>query len=49
MLFVVASGKTRRQAAIRAKTELEAAGTKILGIILNQRKHYIPKWIYRRL
>lgn len=49
VLFVVASGKTRRQAAIRAKKELEAAGAKILGIILNQRKHYIPKWIYRRL
>jgi capsular exopolysaccharide synthesis family protein len=48
-LLVVESGKTRRQVAIRAKKELEDAGGRLLGVILNKRKYYIPPWIYRRL
>lgn len=49
VILVVESGKTRRQVASRAKQELEEAGAKVLGIILNRRKHYIPEWIYKRL
>ena len=49
VILVVESGKTRRQVAIRAKQELEDAGAKVLGVILNRRKHYIPEWIYKRL
>jgi capsular exopolysaccharide synthesis family protein len=49
VILVIESGKTRRQVAIRAKQELEEAGTKVLGVILNRRKHYIPEWIYNRL
>jgi capsular exopolysaccharide synthesis family protein len=49
VILVLESGKTRRQVAIRAKQELEEAGAKILGVILNRRKHYIPEWIYKRL
>jgi capsular exopolysaccharide synthesis family protein len=48
-ILVVESGKTRRQVAIRTKQELEEAGIRILGVILNRRKHYIPNWIYKRL
>jgi hypothetical protein len=29
--------------------EIEAAGGKLQGVVLNKRKHYIPSWIYRRL
>ncbi len=49
VILVIESGKTRKQVAIRAKQELEEAGAKVLGVILNRRKHYIPKWIYKRL
>ena len=49
VILVIESGKTRRPVAIRAKQELEEAGAKVLGIILNRRKYYIPEWIYKRL
>jgi Mrp family chromosome partitioning ATPase len=49
IVLVVKSEKTRRQVAIKAKKQLEAAGGKILGIVLNKRKYYIPEWIYRHL
>jgi capsular exopolysaccharide synthesis family protein len=48
VLLVIQSGKTRPQQALRAKKELEDAGGKLLGVILNKRKYYIPEWIYRR-
>ena len=49
IVLVVESGKTRRQVALRAKKQLEAAGGQVLGVVLNRRKHYIPDWIYRLL
>ncbi len=49
VLMVIESGKTRRRVAQRAKQELEDAGGKLLGVVLNKRKYYIPKWIYNRL
>ena len=49
VLLVLAAGKTRRQVAIRAKKELEEAGSKLLGVVLNKRRYHIPDWIYRRL
>jgi len=49
VILVVESDKTRKQVAIRAKQELEDAGAKVLGVILNKREHYIPEWIYKRL
>jgi capsular exopolysaccharide synthesis family protein len=49
VLLVIEAGKTRPQVALRAKMELEEAGAKLLGVILNKRKYYIPEWIYRRL
>jgi len=49
VILVLESDKTRQQVAIRAKQEMEKAGAKVLGVILNKRKHYIPEWIYKRL
>jgi len=49
VILVIESGKTRRQVAIRARKELEAAGGMFLGVILNKKKYYIPNWIYKRL
>ena len=49
VILVIESGKTRSQVALRAKKELEDAGGRVLGVVLNRRKHYIPEWIYKRL
>jgi capsular exopolysaccharide synthesis family protein len=49
VVLVIEAGKTREQVAVRAKKELEEAGGKILGVVLNKRKYYIPEWIYKRL
>lgn len=49
VILVLAAGRTREQVAKRAKQEIEEAGGKILGLVLNRRKFHIPEWIYRRL
>ena len=49
VVLVILSEKTRRQVAQKAKKEIEAAGGNILGVVLNKRKYYIPRWLYKRL
>ena len=49
IVMVILSGKTRRQIAIKAKEAIGDAGGKLLGVVLNRRKYYIPESIYRRL
>ncbi len=49
VVLVIDSGKTHRPVAIRAKRQLEDAGGKLLGVVLNKKKNYIPDFIYRRM
>jgi protein-tyrosine kinase len=49
VVLVLEAGKIRRQVALNAKKALEDAGAKLLGVVLNRKKRYIPKWIYRRI
>jgi Mrp family chromosome partitioning ATPase len=49
VVMVLHANKTRRDAALKAKTVLEAAGVRILGAVLNKRKFPIPEFLYRRL
>jgi protein-tyrosine kinase len=49
VVLVLGAGTTRRQVALKAKREIEEAGGKILGVVLNRRKFHIPKWVYERL
>ena len=49
VVLVLGSGTTRRQVALNAKREVEEAGGKVLGVVLNRRKFHIPTWIYERL
>ena len=49
VILVLEAGKTRKQVALKAKKTLEEAGAKVLGVVLNKRKHYIPEWVYRQL
>jgi capsular exopolysaccharide synthesis family protein len=48
-VIVVAAGETRKKVAMKVKKELQSLGVEILGAVLNRRKFYIPKWIYKRL
>lgn len=49
VVLVVEAEKTRRQVVQEIKTRMEKAGGNILGVILNKRRNYIPRFIYRRL
>lgn len=49
VVLVLESGKARRQVALRAKKEIVEAGGRILGVVINRRKYYIPETIYKRL
>jgi capsular exopolysaccharide synthesis family protein len=49
VILVIDAGRTRRKVALRAKKEIEDAGGNLLGVVLNRRKFYIPKWIYERI
>ena len=49
VILVLEFGKTRKQVAHKIKQELEAASGNFLGVVINKRKFYIPKWIYKRL
>ena len=49
VVLVIESGRTRRQVALSAKKQLEGAGGKLLGVVLNKRKYYIPEYIDRWL
>jgi len=48
-VLVLKAGHTRRPVARLAIAELEAAGVKILGTVLNQRDYPIPEAIYKRI
>lgn len=49
VVLVVEAESTRWQVAKQAKGNIERAGGRVLGVILNKRRHHIPKFIYRRL
>ncbi|ADJ29602.1 CpsD/CapB family tyrosine-protein kinase [Nitrosococcus watsonii] len=49
VVFVLEAGKTRHQVAIALKKKVEEAGGRILGVVLNRKKRYIPDFIYKRL
>lgn len=49
VILVLRSEHTRQEAAKNAKYQLEAAGAKLFGAVINMKKYYIPNFIYRRL
>jgi uncharacterized protein involved in exopolysaccharide biosynthesis len=49
VILVVEAEKTRIQAARRAKEILERSGVRLLGVVLANRREYIPSWLYQRL
>lgn len=49
VVVVIEAGKTRWQACKREIARMQAQGAKVLGIILNKRRYYIPNFVYRRI
>lgn len=49
VVLMVRSGITRWEVALSAKKQLQKVNRRILGVVLNQRRFYIPEWIYRRI
>lgn len=49
IILIVSANTTRREAARRAKENLQAAGARIIGAVLNKRTYPIPQVIYNRL
>jgi Mrp family chromosome partitioning ATPase len=48
-LLVVEGGRTLREQALASKSRLTRAHCTILGVFMNKRKFYIPKFVYDRL
>jgi hypothetical protein len=49
LLVVLEAHRTRRLAALRARTVLESSGVRLLGTVLSERTFPIPEAIYRRI
>ena len=48
-LLVVKANETRTQVIQEAADQLQNNGVKVLGVVLNERKFFIPKGIYKRI
>jgi Mrp family chromosome partitioning ATPase len=48
-ILVMEAEKTRAPVARKLKRVVEDGGGKVIGAILNRRRHHIPQWIYRYL
>ena len=42
------AGATRRETAGQTKAHLDAAGVRLLGVVLNKRTFPVPEALYRR-
>ncbi|MCP3951309.1 MAG: CpsD/CapB family tyrosine-protein kinase [Desulfobacterales bacterium] len=49
IILVLESEKSRQHVATKAKQLIDESGVLFIGVIINRRKYYIPKWIYKRL
>ena len=49
VIMVIQAENTRWQVAQRAKELIEGNNVKLLGVVLNKRKMYIPEWVYKML
>src|SRR5678816_4692928 len=47
--LVIEAERTRAALAREAQTRLSDAKANLVGVILNRRRHHIPRWLYRLL
>jgi Mrp family chromosome partitioning ATPase len=49
VVLVVEADRTKRDQIFRARQTIEMAQGRLMGMVLNRRRHVVPDWIYRRL
>jgi Mrp family chromosome partitioning ATPase len=49
IVLVVHSGRTKRETVDRSIKQLQQFQGRVLGVVLNRKRYYIPRFIYRRL
>jgi uncharacterized protein involved in exopolysaccharide biosynthesis/Mrp family chromosome partitioning ATPase len=49
VILVVEAERERREVARQAKQELLRCKADLVGVVLNKRRFYIPRWLYRKL
>ncbi len=49
VVMVVEAEKTRAKVISHLKARIEQSGGNLLGMVFNNQRHYIPKWLYQRL
>ncbi len=49
VVLIVKAHQTKREAVLAAQRVLEKAEAHVLGCVLNQRRFFIPDWLYQRL
>jgi capsular exopolysaccharide synthesis family protein len=49
VVIVVQSGKTKREVVQRSINAVARLDGKVLGVVLNRKKYYIPEFLYKRL
>ena len=49
VLLVVHSGKSSRKVVAHARKLLQDVGARIIGVVLNKAREYLPAWLDARL
>jgi capsular exopolysaccharide synthesis family protein len=49
VLLVVQAHRTRKSAVEAVRHELLDTGCQLLGVVVNRRKYFIPKWLYTKI
>lgn len=49
VVLVVHSGRTKRETVERSIKQVQQFQGRVLGVVLNRKRYYIPRFIYRRL
>jgi Mrp family chromosome partitioning ATPase len=49
LLMVIEAERTRASVIEQARRAVEVGGGRVLGVVLNKRKHYMPGWLDRRI
>jgi Mrp family chromosome partitioning ATPase len=48
-VLVVQAENNRAEVAIRSKEQLDQAGARVIGAVLNRWRRIVPDWVYQRL
>jgi capsular exopolysaccharide synthesis family protein len=49
VILVIDAQHTRRKTALRTKQRIEEVGGRVLGVVLNRRRYFVPRWLYEKI